>query len=96
MEQRQHQKEFAQKLENLVCRRFETIGALNEFLTDYLGSKDNIDLEFAYQNWEIDHTCDFNLICECETELVYCDIDIYFLWDRENRLYITEVGYEFN
>lgn len=96
MEQRQHEKEFAQKLENLVGRRFETIGTLNEFLTDYLLSKNPINLDFAYQNWESDHTFDFNLIGECETELVYCDIDIYFLWDRENRLYITEVGYEFN
>lgn len=96
MEQRQHEKEFAEKLENLVGRRFETIQALNDFLKDYLGSKDNISLEFAYQNWESEHTPDFNLIGCCETDLVYCDIDIYFLWDRESSLYITEVGYEFN
>ena len=95
-QKRQHENEFAQKLEKLVGRRFETIQALNDFLKDYLGSKDNIHLELAYQNWEREHTPDFNLIGCCETDLVYCDIDIYFLWDRENNLYITEVGYEFN
>ena len=96
MEQRKNQKEFAQKLENLVGRRFETLQKLNEYLTEYLKAHTPIYLEFTDNNWESDHTPDFNLIGCCETDLVFCDIDIYFLWDRENNLYITEVGYEFD
>lgn len=96
MEQRQREREFAKKLKKLVGRRFETIGALEECLTEYFETTKKVQLDFAYQNWESDHTCDWNLICCIETEFIYCDTDIYFLWDRENRLYITEVGYEFN
>ena len=88
-------KETIQKLEKLVGRRFETIEKLNEFLTEYLASDKPIKLEFAYQNNEIEHTADWNLIANCENEFVFCDFDIYFLYDRYNNLYITEVGYEF-
>ena len=92
---RESEKKFAKALENLVGRRFETIEKLNEFLTEYLASNKPIKLDFAYQNNESDHTVDWNLIANCENEFVFCDFDIYFLYDRYNNLYITEVGYEF-
>jgi hypothetical protein len=92
---RESEKKFAEALENLVGRRFETIEKLNEFLTEYLASDKPIKLDFAYQNDERDHTTDWNLIANCENEFVFCDFDIYFLYDRYNNLYITEVGYEF-
>ena len=96
LEQIKREKDFARKLENLVGRRFESIDTLKEFLTDYCQASNKVDIDFASQNWEEDHTCDWNLICNIENEFIFCDIDIYFLLDRENRLYITEVGYEFN
>ena len=92
---RESEKKFAQALENLVGRRFETIGILENYLTEYLASDKPIILDFAHQNYESDHTADWNLIANCKNEFVFCDFDIYFLLDRENRLYITEVGYEF-
>jgi hypothetical protein len=92
---RESEKKFAKALEKLAGRRFETIEKLNEFLTEYLASDKPIKLEFAYQNYESDHTADWNLIANCENEFVFCDFDIYFLYDRYSNLYITEVGYEF-
>lgn len=89
------EKKFAEALEKLVGRRFETIEKLNEFLTGYLASDKPIKLEYASQNYESEHTADWNLIANCENEFVFCDFDIYFLYDRYNNLYITEVSYEF-
>jgi hypothetical protein len=92
---RESEKKFAEALENLVGRRFETIAKLESYLTEYLASDKPIKLEYASQNYESDHTPDWNLISNCENEFVFCDFDIYFLYDRYNTLYITEVGYEF-
>ena len=89
------EKKFAEALEKLVGRRFETIAKLESYLTEYLASDKPIKLEYASQNHESDHTADWNLIANCENEFVFCDFDIYFLYDRYNNLYITEVGYEF-
>lgn len=88
-------KETIQKLEKLVGRRFETIAKLESYLTEYLESDKPIKFDFSYQNYEIDHTADWNLIANCENEFVFCDFGIYFLYDRYNNLYVTEVGYEF-
>jgi hypothetical protein len=88
-------KETIQKLEKLVGRRFETITKLENYLTEYLASDKPIKLDFAYQNYESDHTADWNLIANCENEFVFCDFDVYFLYDRYDNLHITEIGYEF-
>lgn len=91
----QVKKDYIKRFENLVGRRFETLGKLEKHLTQYLQADNEIRLDFSEQNYEIEHTSDWNLIGRLENDFISCDFDIYFLWDRGNNLYITEVGYDF-
>jgi hypothetical protein len=83
------------ELECLVGKRFETLGALRDYLIDTLKPTRPLEMEFASQNYEIGHTPDWNLVGNIENDDIFCDFDIYFLFDRENNLYVTEVWYEF-
>lgn len=86
---------YIEKLENLVGRRFDYIADLEKHLTSLLQAREPIKLYFATQNYESDHTVDWNLVGSFVNDEIFCDFDIYFLYDRYNNLHITEVGYEF-
>ena len=86
---------YIETINGMVGKRFETLGALNYYIKKYLKVGENFSMDFSSQNYENAHSCDWELISLIENEDVYCHLDIYFLWDRYNNLYITEVGYEF-
>lgn len=92
----QAKKDYTKRFEHLVGQRFQTLSELENYLQKYLQSDNEIRLDFSTQNYELDHTADWNLVGYMENGFISCDFDIYFLWDREQNLYITEVGYEFN
>ena len=87
--------EIIETLENYVGKRFNSLRFLEEDLSKSLRSKKDIKLSYSSQNYETEHTPDWNLIGSVDSEEVFCDFDIYFLYDRHKNLYITEVGYVF-
>ena len=86
--------EYAEKFEELVGKRFHTLAELEDYLTDEFKTIEKVKLDFSYINYEEDFLPDWDLCGLVEDYDIYCDLDIYFLYDREQRLYITEVGYD--
>lgn len=76
-------------LESLVNDRFESVERIEQEL--YSLFEVPIKLEHVYYEESFDH----NLIGTIETNDIFVDIDIYFLNDKQDNFYITEVGYEF-
>lgn len=87
--------EYIAILEDFVGRRFDTVKELETVLTKKLNLEKKIKLDFSSINWERDFLADWNFCGSFEQDDIYCQFDIYFLYDREQNLYITEVGYEF-
>lgn len=88
--------DYIEKFESLVNKRFETLEKLEKYLIKEFKPINELKLEFSYNNYEKDFPHDWNILCLIENIDIYCDLDIYFLYDRYQNLYITEVGYEFS
>ena len=86
--------EYAEKFEDLVGKRFHTLAELEDYLTNEFKTIEKVKLDFSYINYEEDFLPDWDLCGLIENYDVYCDLDIYFLYDRKQQLYITEVGYD--
>ena len=86
--------QYAEKFESLVGKRFDTLAKLEEYLTKEFQTHENVKLDFSYINYEEDFLPDWDLCGLIDNYDIYCDLDIYFLYDREQHLYITEVGYD--
>ena len=82
--------------ERLVGKRFNTISKLEHYLTTEFNTLKDVKLDFSYINYEEDFLPDWDLCGLVENKEIYCDLDIYFLYDREQHIYITEVGYDIN
>lgn len=86
--------EYAEKFEDLVGKRFRTIAELENYIHKKFNNKHRTRFDFSYINYEEDFTPDWDLCTYIENDEMSCDLDVYFLYDREQRIYITEVGYE--
>ena len=86
--------EYNLAFERLVGKRFNTIAKLEHYLTTEFNTLKDVKLDFSYINHEEDFLPDWDLCGLIENDEIYCDLDIYFLYDREQHIYITEVGYD--
>jgi len=90
--------EFIKVFEGLVMSRFQTIEEINKLIQDKLGFNPNLEKKVLdsemHEDWE--HELDNSLISNCTVDGEdLCFLDIYYLIDNANRMYITEVGYDF-
>lgn len=98
------EEEFMDRLNEFVLhKRFETIEELSELIDKQENWVDCTDvfshkvfmLEDISQNDEENCLHDYNLAGEFDGKDIYCDLDIYYLIDRQGNYYITEIGYNF-
>lgn len=89
-----NKEQYAMKFEELVGKRFDTLAKMEQYITNEFHTTERFKCDFSYINFEEDFLQDWDLCGLVENDEVYCDIDIYFLYDREQHIYITEVGYE--
>lgn len=87
--------EFEKKIKQLKTRRYRNLRDLESFLTTLLNTKEPIWLEHSNQNYEADHTPDWNVIGHYENKYIFCDFDIYFLYDRYSEILVTEINCTF-
>lgn len=90
------QQEIINFLEGLVHKRF-SITDLNKLLSNTFDEKINLtNLTKELKSiGEVDISADINFIFESERGTTYGWFDIYMLPTREDKMYITEVAYEF-
>jgi hypothetical protein len=88
--------EYAEMFEKLVGKRFKTLAELEEYVEYKTKSNKKVRFDFSYINYEEDFLADWDLCTYIENDEVSCDLDVYFLYDRYQYVYITEVGYEIN
>lgn len=88
------------KLKSLVSKRFKDKEKLERHLTLEMGSFITLELSSYcdkddkdyYGHKELDYCYQG---CMKMNEEEYCYIDIYFLKTRNNKIYITGIGYDF-
>lgn len=90
-----------QMFDKILAHRFKDIQELQEKIDDVQFWVDGEDV-LQHSKIEIedisdyhDYLHDYNLCCVFETNSFYCDLDIYYLIDRQGNLYITEIGYTY-
>lgn len=86
--------EYAEQFEGFVGKRFKTIEELEEFVKCIIKSEERVRFDFSYINYEEDFLADWDLCTYIKNDEMCCDLDVYFLYDRYQYIYITEVGYE--
>lgn len=85
--------EFKAFFESMVMKRFENVKEINNFILNGLGF--NPDLELRNPEKDEQHL-DNQLISNCTVNGEdLCYLDVYYLIDNGNRMYITEVSYDF-
>jgi hypothetical protein len=85
-------KKIAMQLEALVSQRF-TIESLERELS--LIFNEDITVEDITDEEDGCDTSDYNLLFESKKESTYGFFDLYYLKTRDDKVYITEIFYEF-
>ena len=88
-----NKQQYIEEFERFVHKRFKSKKDLEQYLQKHFNTTNKVKLEFASMQ-EKDFLHDYNLICLIENNEIFCDLDIYFLYDKHKYLYITEVGCE--
>lgn len=94
--------DFMDRLNKLVLhKRFRNIKELQNCIDKQENWIDDADI-FAHHKFILEDISDkyedlpdFNIIGEFNGEYVYCNLDIYYLVDRQGYYYITEIGFDF-
>ena len=82
-------------LEGLVGTRPENQKNIEKYLNEITGFECKMQLRSTLD--EEEESYDHNLLWNMENRYgEYCYVDIYYINDNVGRLYITEVGYDFN
>ena len=91
------QQEIVNFLEGLVHKRF-LITDLNKLLSDTFNEKISLTnlTEELESIGEDNESADYNFIFESERDSTHGWYDIYMLHTREDKMYITEVSYDFD
>ena len=79
---------------NMEQKRFNNLDEIKVYLATYFkGAKVILNFK-SYTDCDF-FPSDYEIICEIQKEDDYLiDLDLYFLYDRKNMLYITEFGAE--
>lgn len=86
--------EYAEMFEKLVGKRFKTLAELEEYVEHKTKSNKKVRFDFSYINYEEDFLADWDICTYIDNKDMCCDLDVYFLYDRYQYVYITEVGYD--
>ncbi len=74
-------------------KRFNDLADLKQYLENVFENS-KIDLSFkSYQDDDY-FSNDYEIIIEIKLDDCLIDLDLYYLYDRRNMLYITEFGFE--
>ena len=87
-------KEFQDYFNSMEQMRFKDLGDIKEYLRKFFVDA-KIDLYFKSYEDDDFFPNDYEIVCEIYKENNYLlDLDLYFLYDRRNMIYITEHGVE--
>jgi hypothetical protein len=86
-------KEWIKIFTDMEQRRFSSLEHIKNFLSDKF-PKSNISLGFKDYEDDDYFPNDYKIVCEIQGEDYLIDLDLYFLYDRKNMIYITEFGVE--
>lgn len=92
-----NKKEFSNYLENLVGKRFKSVKDINKEIHEKTAIKTNLSFDKSSNDIEKKEGYDFCLKDNVTINgFDLCYLDIYFLCDHSNQMYITEIGVDFN